>query len=199
MSLLLKHREKIQGTKNKDKTHKTCPCSFVVPELYILDRHNYYYFIKKGTICTLAKAVQCVVIINTVYQMFSWFYLWGTVSRSWRWVWPGNLLGTEALRQKWVCPLWVELPDPPSVQFISVFQSYPILCDPTNRSTPGLPVHHHLLEFTQTHIHRVSDAIQPSHPLSFPSPPAPNPSQHQSLFQWVNSSHKVTKVLEFQL
>ena len=73
------------------------------------------------------------------------------------------------------------------------------LCDPMNRSTPGLPVHHHLPEFTQTHIHRVGDAIQPSHPLSSPSPPAPNPSQHQSLFQWVNSLHEVTKVLELQL
>ena len=68
-----------------------------------------------------------------------------------------------------------------------------------NRSTPGFPVHHQLLEFTETHAQRVSDAIQPSHPLSSPSPPAPNPSQHQSLFQWVNSSHEVAKVLEFQL
>ena len=68
-----------------------------------------------------------------------------------------------------------------------------------NCSTPGLPVHHHLPEFTQTHVHRVRDATQPSHPLSSPSPPAPNPSQHQSLFQWVNSSHEVAKVLEFQL
>ena len=68
-----------------------------------------------------------------------------------------------------------------------------------NCSTPGLPVHHQLPEFTQTHGHRVSDAIQPSHPLSSPFPPAPNPSQHQSLFQWVNSSHEVAKVLEFQL
>ena len=71
----------------------------------------------------------------------------------------------------------------PSVQFSSVAQSCPTLCDPMNRSTPGLPIHHQLPEFTQTHIHRVSDAIQPSHPLSSPSPPAPNPSQHQSLFQ----------------
>ena len=86
-----------------------------------------------------------------------------------------------------------------SVQFRSVTQSCPILCDPMNRSTPGLPVHHRLPEFTQTQVHRVSDAIQPSHPLSSPSPPAPNPSQHQSLFQWVNSSHEVAKVLEFQL
>ena len=86
-----------------------------------------------------------------------------------------------------------------SVQFSSVAQSCLTLCDPMNRSTPGLPVHHQLLEFTQTHVHRVSDAIHPSHPLSSPSPPAPNPSQHQSLFQWVNSSHEVAKVLEFQL
>ena len=85
-----------------------------------------------------------------------------------------------------------------SVQFSSVAQSCPTLCDPMNRSLPGLPVHHQLPEFTQTHVHRVGDAIQPSHPLSSPSPPAPNPSQHQSLFQWVNSSHEVVKVLEFQ-
>ena len=68
-----------------------------------------------------------------------------------------------------------------------------------NRSMPGLPVHHQLSEFTQTHVHRVGDAIQPSHPLLSPSPPAHNPSQHQGLFQWVNSSHEVAKVLEFQL
>ena len=70
-----------------------------------------------------------------------------------------------------------------SVQFSSVAQSCPTLCDPMSRSTPGLPVHHQLPEFTQTHVHGVSDAIQPSHPLSSPSPPAPNPSQHQGLFQ----------------
>ena len=86
-----------------------------------------------------------------------------------------------------------------SVQFSSVTQSCPTLCNPMNRSTPGLPVHHQLPEFTQTHVHPVGDAIQPSHPLSSPSPPAPNPSQHQSLFHWVNSSHEVAKVLEFQL
>ena len=85
------------------------------------------------------------------------------------------------------------------IQFSSVAQSCPILCDPMNHSTPGLPVHHQLLEFTQIHVHRVGDAIQPSHPLSSPSPPAPNPSQHQGLFQCVISSHEVTKVLEFQL
>ena len=68
-----------------------------------------------------------------------------------------------------------------SVQFSSVAQSCLTLCDPMNHSTPGLPVHHQLPEFTQTHVHRVGDAIQPSHPLSSSSPPAPNPSQHQSL------------------
>ena len=70
-----------------------------------------------------------------------------------------------------------------SIQFNSVAQSCPTLCDPMNCSTPGLPVHHQLPEFTQTHLHPVSDAIQPSHPLSSPSHPAPNPSQHQTLFQ----------------
>ena len=68
-----------------------------------------------------------------------------------------------------------------------------------NCSTPGLPVHHQLPEFTQTHVHWVSDAIQPSHPLSSPSPPAPNPSKHQGLFKWVSSLHQVAKGLEFQL
>ena len=74
-----------------------------------------------------------------------------------------------------------------SVQFSSVAQSCLTLCRPMNHHTPDLPVHHQLLESTQTHVHQVSDAIQPSHPLSSPSPPAPSPSQHQGLFQWVNS------------
>ena len=86
-----------------------------------------------------------------------------------------------------------------SVQFSSVAQSCSTLCDPMNCNMPGLPVHHHLPELTQTHVHRVSDAIQPSHPLSSPSPPASNPSQHERLFQWVSSSQEVAKVLEFQL
>ena len=78
-----------------------------------------------------------------------------------------------------------------SVQFSSVAQSCPILCDPMNRSTPGLPVHHQLPESTQTHVHWVDDAIQPSHSLSSPSPPALNLSQHQGLLKWVSSSHQV--------
>ena len=84
-----------------------------------------------------------------------------------------------------------------SVQFSSVAQSCPTLCDPMDCSTPGFPVHHQLPEFTQTHVHWVSDAIQPSHPLSSPSPTALFLSQHQGLFQWVTSSHQVAKVLEF--
>ena len=84
-------------------------------------------------------------------------------------------------------------------QFSSVAQLCPTFCDPMNRSMPGLPVHHQLPEFTQTHVHWVSDAIQPSHPLSSPSPSALNLSQHQGLFQWVSSLHQVAKVLEFQL
>ena len=86
-----------------------------------------------------------------------------------------------------------------SDQISWVAQSCPTTCDPMNCSTPGLPVQHQLPEFTETHVHWVSDALQPSHPLSSPSPLSPNPSQHQSLSQWVNSSHEVAKVLEFQL
>ena len=81
----------------------------------------------------------------------------------------------------------------------SVTQLCPTCCNPMNCSRPGLPVHYQLPEFPQTHVHRVGDAIQPSHPLWSPSPPAPNPSQHQGLFQWVNSSHEVAKGLEFQV
>ena len=84
------------------------------------------------------------------------------------------------------------------IQFSSVAQLCPTLWDPMDYSTPGLPVHHQLPEFTQTHVHLVSDAIQPSHPLSSPSC-AFNLSQHQGLFKWVGSSHQVAKVLEFQL
>ena len=111
------------------------------------------------------------------------------------WIWHSNLyLRPSPFLSPPDC--YIQLP---SLYCCSVTQSCPTLCDPMNHSTPGLPVHHQLRDFTQTHVHRVSDAIQPSHPLSSPSPPAPNPSQHQSLFQCVNSSHEVAKVLEFQL
>ena len=86
-----------------------------------------------------------------------------------------------------------------TVQFSSVAQSCPILWDPMDCSTPGLPVHHKLLEFTPPHVHWVGDAIQPSHSLSSPSLSAFNLSQHQGLFKWVCYSHHMAKVLEFQL
>jgi len=100
--------------------------------------------------------------------------------------------------------LWVELHSRwPFVsdfcQFSSVSQSCLTLCDPMECSTPGLPVHHQLPELTQTHVHWVGDAIQKSHPLSSPSPPAFHLSQHQGLCKWVSTSHQVAKVLEFQL
>ena len=84
-------------------------------------------------------------------------------------------------------------------EFSSVSQSCPTVCNPMDCSTPGLPVHHQLWEFTQTHVHWVGDAIQSSHPLSWPSPPAFNLSQHQGLFKWVSSSHQVAEILELQL
>ena len=85
------------------------------------------------------------------------------------------------------------------IQFSSVTQSCPTLCNPMDCSMPGLPVHHQLPELIQTHIHWVGDAIQPSHPLSAPSPPTFSLSQHQGLFQWISSLHQVAKILEFQL
>ena len=106
---------------------------------------------------------------------------------------PGIKSASPALAGRFFTTEW------PSVQFSSVTKSCSTLCDPMNPSTPGLPVHHQLLEFTQTHVHWLGDAIQSSHPLLSPSPPAPNPSQHQDLFQWVSSSHEVAKVLEFQI
>ena len=93
---------------------------------------------------------------------------------------------------------WYKKKDKNDIQFCSVAQSCPTLWEPMDCSTPGLPVHHQLPELAQTHVHRVSDAIQPSHPLSSPSPPF-NLSQYQSHFQWLSSSHSVAKALEFQL
>ena len=110
--------------------------------------------------------------------------------------------------QSWT---WLKRLSSSSSRFISIIflDSIPVassvtqlcltLCDPMDCSMPGFPVHHQLLDPPQTHVHQVSDAIQPSHPLSSPSPPAPNPSQHQGLFQWVSSSHQMVRVLEFQL
>ena len=99
------------------------------------------------------------------------------------------------LESKSVADFWTDS----SVQFISVAHLCPTLWDPMNRSMPGLPVHNQLPEFTQTYVHWVGDAIQPSHPLSSPSLTAIKISQHQGLFKWVSSSHQVARLLEFQL
>ena len=109
-------------------------------------------------------------------------------------VWDPSCLWTSNYEKYYIslsCLIWV--------RFSSIAQSCPTLCNPTDCSTPGLPVHHQLLEFTQTHVYWVSDAIQASHPLSSLSPPTFNLSQHQGLFKWVSSLHQVAKALEFQL
>ena len=99
-----------------------------------------------------------------------------------------------------MCKNWLSSLSLKEVEFSSVqLLSRVRLCDPVNCSMPGLPVHHWLPEFTQTHVHWVGDAIQLSHPLSSPSPPALNLSQHRGLFKWVSSSHPVAKILEFEL
>ena len=135
---------------------------------------------------TLLRDAGQVLFSMLHYWDLSDFFL--LVELGW-WVW-----GSKIMKVKCCCHHIISW-----VQFSSVAQSHATLFDPMNRSTPGLSVHHQLPEFTQTHVHRVGDAIQPSHPLSSPSPTAPNPSQHQGLFQWVNSSHEVAKVLEFKL
>ena len=115
------------------------------------------------------------------------------------------LLGPYRHKSQYCLPLLSKMTDP-SVsnclmyfQFSSVTQLCPTLWDPMNCSMPGLPVHHQLPESTQIHVHWVGDAIQPSHPLLSPSPPALNFSQHQGLFRWVSSLHQMAKVLEFEL
>ena len=142
---------------------------------------------------SLPWEITWLLITETSWCIYLFLIEWLKDSYALRFFWTSSL---EVLALKFLsilnCYIMI-------VQIRSVTQSCPILCDPMNHSTPGLPVHHQLLEFTQTHAHRVSDAIQPSHPLSSPSPLVPSPSQHQRLFQWVNSLHEVAKVLEFQL
>ena len=111
-------------------------------------------------------------MVCRMYAIVFWLlFKFGTIA-----LWPLGLRWPE-WRTSWVNKTYEVF----KLIFSSVAQSCPTLCDPVNRSTPGLPVHHQLSEFTQTHVHWVGDAIQPSHPLSSPSPPVPNPSQHQSL------------------
>ena len=113
------------------------------------------------------------------------------------WLLTSCILQMHSLVNVTSCCLWFTTLQG-MTQFSSVVQSCPTLCDPMDCRTPGLPVHHQLLEFTQTHVHWVSDAIQPSHPRSSPSPPTFNLSQHQGLFQWVSSLHQMAEVLELQ-
>ena len=127
-----------------------------------------------------------------------WTWVWVN-SRRWWWTGrPGLLqfMGSQRVGHNWETNTLAILS---FFQFSSVTQSCPTLCDPMDCSRPGLPVHHHLPDFIQTHVHWVYVAIQPSNPLSSPFPPAFNLSQHQGLFKWVSSLHQVTKVLEFQL
>ena len=110
----------------------------------------------------------------------------------------GSKLGKEHVEVVYWHPAYLTYMQS-SVQFSSVSHLCPTVCNPMDWSTPRLPVHHQLPEFTEIHVHWVSDAIQPSHPLSSPSPPALNLSHHQGLFKWVNSSHQAAKVLEFHM
>ena len=122
--------------------------------------------------------------------------LWGPIRHSWI-----NAIWLENMCQFLPSNIFLEVGyiQDKSVQFSSVVQLCPTPCNPMDCSTPGLPVHHQLLELAQTHVYCISDAIQLSHLLSSPSPLTFNPSQHQGLFQWVSSSHQVAKVLKFQL
>ena len=158
---------------------------------------EYYSAIKKNEIMPSAATwVDLDVItlseVGQTKKNIIWYHLPWNLKKWHKW--------TYLLNRKWHTDIEIKLlVQFSSVQSSSVSQLCPTLCDPMNRTTPGLPVHHQLPEFTQTHVHQVGDAIQPSHPLLSPSPPAPNLSQNQGLFQWVNSSHEVAKVLEFQL
>ena len=112
----------------------------------------------------------------------------------------GTMEVTAKKKSSWFCVLIRSLPNRVEMKFSCLgAQSCPTLCDPVDCSMPGFPVLHHLPELAQTHVHWVSDAIQPSRPLSSPSPPALNLSHHQDLFQWISSSYQVDKVLELQL
>ena len=157
--------------------------------LFLREPADFMFFLLNADFC---HHVQWSVTWRKAWQPTPLFLLWESPWKEepGRWQRVGNDWATKHSTQ--ISVTW-------SVQFSSVAQSCLTLRDPMNRSTPGLPVHHQLPEFTQTFVHQVSDPIQPSHPLSSPSPPAPNPSQHQGLSQWVNSWHEVAKVLQFQL
>ena len=162
----------------------------------MLDLHNMTPFLTSKTfhIPHLRKSCQSTKTQDLTWSpKATWKFLNEENWSSWEKYPLSALRSEECVAQKWN-------PEGPSVQFSSVAQLCLTLCNPMNRSTPGLPVHHQLPEFTQTHVHWVSDVIQPSHSLSSsPSPPTFNLPQHQGLFKWVSSLHQVAKGLEFQL
>ena len=136
------------------------------------------------TLCTVA----CQAPLSRILQ--ARILEWVAPPKDWNLISYSPVMAGDSLQ---LAPPWL------SFSISSVSQLCPTFCNPMDCRTPGLPVHHQLQEFTQTHVHWVSDAIQPSHPLSSPSPPTFNLSQQQALFQWVSSLHQVAKVLEFQL
>ena len=139
----------------------------------------------------------CVCAFAWMCFQFSWVYIWNRTARSYAHS-IFNFWRTAKLFSRAAATFNILTSNVWGVQFSSVAQSCSTLCDLMNRSTPGLPVYYQLLESTQTHVHQVDDAIQPSHPLSSPSVTALNLSQHQGLFQWVSSLHQVAKVLSFR-
>ena len=143
----------------------------------------------------LAKVTQLVSSRARVWTQGSWLQNPGSNHVFLCCIFMGRILSSS---EKWWLMV-LQTVEIAKTGFSSVTQSCLTLCDPMNRSMPVLPVRHQLPEFTQTHIHWVGDAIQPSHPLSSPSPPAFNLSQHQGLFKWVSFSHQVAKLLELQL
>ena len=155
-------------------------------------KYNYLVNIYQSEVAqscpTLCDPMGCSLPSSSVHGIFQAIALeWIAISFS------------KYIPKKYIHLLYLTINIIKIVQLSSVTQLCPTLCDPVYCSMPGFPVHHPLPEFAQTNVHRVSDAIKPSHPLSSPSPPAFNLSQHQGLFQWVSSSHQVAKVSELQL
>ena len=141
----------------------------------------------KHYVCTTCLSQVCLTSIHSSLHLSSTDFFWACICE----------------RVKLSCSRWGSFTlfcdTYYSDQFSSVAQSCLTLCNPMDCSTPSFPVHHQLLELAQTYVHRVSDISQSSHPLSSPSPPAFNISQHQGLFEWLSSLHQMAKVLEFQL
>ena len=191
--MVKRERERDLGIKTIMKWQEIpCPVSRLTIESEVVDLRLSLWM--AGTTNSLADRT------SRLHPQYSSANPWCHLEASTKWdlertdISSRKLTGTGACLFSWVF-LSTFLPIISSVQSLSRVR----LCDPMNHSTPGLPVLHQLPEFTQTHVHWVGDTIQPSHPLSSPSPPTFKLSQHQDLFKWVGSSHQVAKVLEFQL